>query len=274
MDNVNSSSPKKTGLTRSKSRIDVNSILTSSSHDLIELQKSIAIRRTGTVLSRKKILKTDHFFTGINMDLECLLLGAPNFRQTDLNIYGVAQPSTTGLSTVLSLLDCAPIIPDDQPHVTPSNSAKTCVWFSTREEPLVYVNEKPFVLREEESPFKNINMFTGISSERLEHLEVRLKQEILKEAARYHGLILVHEELEDGKIIPTWISTQCVRTPREVFEHYKKQGYGVTYHRFPLTANQSPSSAYMDKLVASLKNVSASQSVVFSCGMGVGRSKE
>lgn len=149
---------------------------------------------------------------------ELKLFGAPNFRSTNLNIFGAAQPSSAGLATILRVLGCAPCdhlniteatagnvltVPEDTTS-TNSNSTdvllpdsipkKRTIWFSTREEPIIYVNDTPFVLRDLASPFVNIKSYTGISSNRLESVENRLKADILAEAKRNHGLLLVHDE--------------------------------------------------------------------------------
>lgn len=145
---------------------------------------------------------------------ELKLFGAPNFRSTNLNIFGAAQPSSAGLSTILRVLGCAPcdhiqnesdidgllqVSPSICDHNTNNNNScstnrKRTIWFSTREEPIVYVNETPFVLRDLASPFVNIKSYTGISAHRLESVEKRLKADILAEAKRNHGLLLVHDE--------------------------------------------------------------------------------
>lgn len=131
---------------------------------------------------------------------ELKLFGAPNFRSTNLNIFGAAQPSSAGLSTILRVLGCAPCN-----HNSSQNDfceilnhlhegGKRTIWFSTREEPIIYINETPFVIRDLSSPFVNIKSYTGISAQRLESVENRLKADILLEAQRNHGLILVHDE--------------------------------------------------------------------------------
>lgn len=131
---------------------------------------------------------------------ELKLFGAPNFRSTNLNIYGAAQPSSDGLTTILRVLGCAPCDHSDSDFLTVedlniNNSArKRTIWFSTREEPIIYVNDTPFVLRDLASPFVNIKSYTGISANRLESVENRLKADILAEAQRNHGLLLVHDE--------------------------------------------------------------------------------
>jgi hypothetical protein len=89
--------------------------------------------RTGSVLSRGCILKTDNFPSGRALDLDLSVQGAPNFRaprscQGDhaLNVYGVAQPRMQGLKAILSILKCKP----------GTQNPTRVVWFSTREEPV------------------------------------------------------------------------------------------------------------------------------------------
>jgi hypothetical protein len=56
------------------------------------------------------------------------------------------------------------------------------MWFNMREEPMVYINGLPFVLREQQRPMKNLQEYAGIDAERLERMEARLKQDVLGEA--------------------------------------------------------------------------------------------
>lgn len=59
----------------------------------------------------------------------------------------------------------------------------TAVWHNMREEPVVYINGRPFVLREEARPFKNLREYAGIDPHRLEKMERRLKLDILQEVS-------------------------------------------------------------------------------------------
>jgi len=98
---------------------------------------SVVKGRTGSVLSRGFILKTDHYPSGRALDLELNIHGAPNFRaprQGNLNVYGVAQPRTQGLRAILSILRCRPNAP----------SPTRVVWFCTREEPIAIVSYEAF----------------------------------------------------------------------------------------------------------------------------------
>jgi hypothetical protein len=176
-------------------------------------------KRHGSVLGQDIILKSEHFFKGINglkynhkkfvgmnrVEGELKLFGAPNFRSTNLNVYGAAQPSSAGLATILRVLGCAPCTHnahpmdfearlDSQDSFNSPIQRKRAIWFSTREEPIIYVNDTPFVLRDLANPFVNIKSYSGINASRLESVEKRLKADILAEARRNHGLLLIHDE--------------------------------------------------------------------------------
>lgn len=102
---------------------------TSTDSPLIRSEANIVKTRTGSVLSRGMILKSDHYPSGRALQLDITLQGAPNFRapkQGNLNVFGAAQPRLQGLKAILSVLGCRPDCSD------PSR----CIWFSTREEPI------------------------------------------------------------------------------------------------------------------------------------------
>ncbi|KAG5721301.1 hypothetical protein E4T56_gene9565, partial [Termitomyces sp. T112] len=112
---------------------------------------------------------------GRALDLDLNVHGAPNFRAPrirDFNVFGAAQPRTQGLRAILSILRCRPGTPN-QSHV---------VWFSTREEPIVYISGRPFVLRDASEPRRTLSL--SDRAENLEAIETRLKNDILQEAAR------------------------------------------------------------------------------------------
>ena len=133
---------------------------------------------------------------GRALDLDLNVHGAPNFRaprNVNLNVFGVAQPRTQGLRGILSVLRCRPNIPNPT-HV---------VWFCTREEPIgvsainltftdtpdymlahrsVYISGRPFVLRDAAEPRRTLKM--SDRAENLEGIELRLKNDILSEAAK------------------------------------------------------------------------------------------
>ncbi|KAL1914564.1 uncharacterized protein VTP21DRAFT_8189 [Calcarisporiella thermophila] len=229
--------------------------------DLLNVVSGVVSNRHGSVLTRGNILKADHFPSGRNPHLDFHLQGAPNFRMVDLNVFGVAQPTTLGLSTILAVLNC---------HPKSSGSAR-CVWVSTREEPLVYLNGSPYVLRDASAPFQNLRIYSGISASRLEMMEERLKADIIKETKRMGGLLLVHDELDDGSVVPCWIAADTVQSPREVFTSFQEQGYKVRYARIPISPDQAPEDNYLDEYVNVIKELPPTDPLIFNCGMGVVR---
>ena len=131
--------------------------------------------------------------TGRALDLDISLTGAPNFRSprqkpnssaAQLNVFGVAQPRINGLKAVLSILGCAPgSSPLDMVNAAPTKLKQSrCIFFSTREEPVIYLSGRPFVLRDASDPTEALAL--SDRAENLEAIEKRLKDDILVEAAK------------------------------------------------------------------------------------------
>lgn len=246
---------------------------TGPSVDLVELIKrsepSVVKARTGSVLSRGFILKTDHYPSGRALDLDLNVHGAPNFRAPrigGLNVFGAAQPRTQGLRAILSILGCRPNTPNPS-HV---------VWFSTREEPIVYISGRPFVLRDASEPRRTLAL--SDRAENLEAIENRLKNDILQEATRYGGVVLTHNEVAadsgEGAILPTWtaVDNNNVKTSRELWEYMKSQGWNVDYHRIPISPDRPIEDNYLDAYLRVIKATDPLETaLVFSCGMGAVR---
>lgn len=130
--------------------------------------------RGGSVLGKKTILKSDHFPGCQNKRLTPQIDGAPNYRQAgSLHVHGVAIPTIDGIRNVL-----------DHIGAQKNGKQKRVLWHNLREEPVVYINGRPFVLRDVERPFSNLE-YTGINRGRVEQMEARLKEDILQEAARW-----------------------------------------------------------------------------------------
>ena len=101
-------------------------------------------------------------------------------------------------------------------------------------------------------------------------MENRLKSDILREASRYSGVILVHEETDD-QVLPMWIAASDVQTPRDLFESVAADGCRLQYHRVPVASDQSPSDAYLDRFVSIISSLPVDAAIVFNCGMGAVR---
>lgn len=158
-------------------------------------------------LSPRGGVQEDHFPAGMRRIFDHRVTGAPNFRQVPgTTLWGVGQPTLHGVRAILNHLG-----------TRRGDVHQRVLWINLREEPLVYINMRPFVLRDAERVFSNIGEYSGITAERLEDMEWRMKEDIVREAERQGGNIVVHEETEDRVVLPSWesIAPGSVYTPME-----------------------------------------------------------
>lgn len=179
------------------------------------------------------------------MSLEERIDGAPNYRGLlistirSLNtprssrkecdgprIYGIGMPTMEAIRSVMI-----------KTGIEKSHDRKL-LWTSLREEPVVYVNGRPYVLRLFANPMKNLEA-TGIIRERVEAMEERMKLDIINELRYYDGRVLLHDEegdISNFTIIPIWetVSEDDVMTPLDVYKVIQKEGYNIDYLRIPM----------------------------------------
>jgi hypothetical protein len=226
--------------------------------------------RRGALLSDGMILKKDHFLSGFNDSFPVFIAGAPNFRQepSGLPLYGVGQPTISGMRTMLNEL-----------KLYSSSDDRKAIWINLREEPVIWINSRPFVLREAEYPFQNITDFEGMSADRLARIEDRLKAEILAEAEQSNWNIVVHDEMDmkgEKKLRPNFESAnkKCVKTSAEVALQLQKEGYSISFQRLPMTAEGSFDDDQVDSLLAIIQEArqTPNTALIFNCQMGRGRS--
>eukprot|EP00897_Mesotaenium_endlicherianum_P000190 jgi/Mesen1/10171/ME000076S09681 len=276
---------------------------------------TILANRSGSVLGLQTVLKSDHCPGCQSLNLEERVDGAPNFRRIrGFPVYGVANPTVDGIRAVLKKVTAAAAAATAAAHgaaqafspgflpgsgdaahpngsgpgsdagtggtAPPGNGAAApaarVLWHNMREEPMVYINGKPFVLREMERPFKNMLEYSGIDKQRVEQMEARLKEDVLREAATYDGAIMVNHETEDGEIFDVWErvtagATSSVQTPVEVYQSLQAEGYAVEYERVPITDGKAPKSRDFDALAQNIAAAGPSAALVFNCQMGRGR---
>ncbi|CAM6102777.1 unnamed protein product [Calypogeia fissa] len=223
--------------------------------------ETIVASRKGQVLGRQTVLKSDHCPGCQSMSLPERVEGAPNFREVaGFPVYGVANPTIDGIRAVLQ-------------RVGSGVGGRQVLWHNMREEPVIYINGKPFVLREVERPYKNMLEYTGIDTRRVEQMEGRLKEDVLREAAQYDGGIMVNHETDDGQIFDAWepINSNAVMTPLEVFKGFEAEGLPVVYARVPITDGKAPKSSDFDTLAEKIASAPSNTAFVFNCQMGRGR---
>ena len=86
-------------------------------------------------------------------------------------------------------------------------------------------------------------------------MENRLKQDILAEASRCGGRVLLHREESNlvsnqSEIIGYWetVTDGDVWTPAEVYANLKNLGYNIDYRRIPLTREREAIPADVDAI--------------------------
>ncbi|KAL6225589.1 hypothetical protein ACLB2K_004438 [Fragaria x ananassa] len=221
----------------------------------------VAALRKGEVLGSQTVLKSDHCPGCQNTNLPECVDGAPNFREVPgFPVYGVANPTIDGIRSVIQ-------------RIGGSKGGRPIFWHNMREEPVIYINGKPFVLREVERPYKNMLEYTGIDRERVERMEARLKEDILREAEHYKGAIMVIHETDDGQIFDAWehVDSGAIQTPLEVFKSLERDGFPIKYARVPITDGKAPKSSDFDKLAMNIASSTKATAFVFNCQMGRGR---
>ncbi|XAR63977.1 hypothetical protein NMG60_11024153 [Bertholletia excelsa] len=221
----------------------------------------VAAFRNGEVLGSQTVLKSDHCPGCQHPSLQERVEGAPNFREIPgFPVYGVANPTVDGIRSVIQ-------------RIGSCRGGRPVFWHNMREEPVIYINGKPFVLREVERPYKNMMEYTGIGRERVQRMEARLKEDILREAKRYDGAIMVIHETADGQIFDAWehVTSEVIQTPLEVFRCLELEGFPVKYARVPITDGKAPKSSDFDTLAMNIASASKDTAFVFNCQMGIGR---
>lgn len=220
--------------------------------------------RSGSVLGAHTILKIDHWGEA---KITSLVTGAPNLRRIpETNIYATAQPTLTALQSIVGMM-----------HEGLAGG-QTIFWVNVREEPVVYVNNEPYVLRDRYATLRNIKSYSGITRERLEDMERRLKADIISESGLFNHRLLVHCESAPGAIYPSWISLpgdeeQEVMTMGEIFSALNRVFPSLEYFRLPVTAEEALESGHCDAIASLvLEQASHNGYVIFNCQMGASRS--
>ncbi|KAG5415110.1 hypothetical protein IGI04_002677 [Brassica rapa subsp. trilocularis] len=221
----------------------------------------VAALRSGLVLGSQTVLKSDHSHGCRNASLRERVDGAPNFREVPgFAVYGVANPTVDGIRSVIE-------------RVWSLRGRRPVFWHNLREEPVIYINGIPFVIREVERPYKNMLGYKGTDRYTVEGVEALLKEDILREAIRYNGAIMVIHETEDQNVFDCWehVDAYSVQTPLEVFKNLETEGFPVKYTRVPVTDGKAPRSSDFDTLTWNIASASKDTAFVFNCQIGKGR---
>lgn len=85
---------------------------------------------------------------------------------------------------------------------------------SLHAEPIIYVNNRPFVVRQQDLPFNNLEI-TGIEPDEVEAMEQRLKADILQ--VRWHTLVPMVSPVAYPLL---FVRGFCYRTPLSTADEF------------------------------------------------------
>jgi len=235
--------------------------------------------RNGTVLDPSTLIKVDDYLFKLQASrpnwFPRRISGAEDLRLADgTSILGVAQPTLPGIRGILDSLNAGRNVLAASFESGAYANKKKVLWINLREEPLLYLNGRPVVLREREEPFRNMETFRGISESRLRDLEWRFKEDVVAEAQKCGGSVLLHEEEADNILVEKWESAppSAVMTAEDVFFQLRQEGYRVRYERLPCTSGQAPHPSFFDELLKFVMTTDRDTWVVFNCQSGNARS--
>ncbi|KAK6941169.1 hypothetical protein RJ641_030700 [Dillenia turbinata] len=230
------------------------------------VMEAIVKARNGSVLGKGSILKM-YFFPGQRTSSHIQIHGAPHVYKVDgYPVFSMATPTIAGAKEMLEYLGA-------QPGAEGSAGQKV-ILTDLREEAIVYINGTPFVLRELNKPVDTLK-HVGISGLVVEHMELRLKEDIVSEITQAGGRMLLHREeycpiSNHTSVVGYWenIFPDDVKTPAEVYAALKDEGYNMAYRRIPLTREREPLASDIDAIQYTKENNAGCYLFVSHTGFG------
>lgn len=202
-------------------------------------------------------------------DLEAQV-NAPNYRKMpDKPVHGVGQPTKQGFRDVVKHMN-----------------GKPTIWTNTRAEAVIYLEGKPYNLRQI-AGMENVDLKKGANGEEVEALEERLKGELLGKTIQVAEEVVVKGP--DGKPLmengrqktervtrSIAVTAENCQTTQEVVQELQADYPNFEYRRIPLSDEKSPNPASLDKVRDYINEMSAkygkdSPQFVFNCHQGKGR---
>ncbi|XP_023325849.1 paladin isoform X2 [Eurytemora carolleeae] len=196
--------------------------------------------------------------------------GAPNFRRLPgFPLFGTGQTTIQGFETCL------------EPVLKKYGDEKHIFWVNLRQEPVVYVNNKPFTARDPKNPSASI----GLNCNPINfHLEINnpeecaaIEQEFAEEIKKrgdefkfFKDQFGEHPE-ERATNVESTEKLECVTTVNEIYAAIKEKVPKLEPLRIPMNQEQAPAEANFDQIVAMLKDTTASCPVIFNCQAGISR---
>jgi len=198
--------------------------------------------------------------------------GAPNFRRMPgFPLFGTGQTTIEGFEKCL------------EPVIKKYGDEKHIFWVNLRQEPVVYVNNKPFTARDPKNlqiqidskdPNQDVNFHLEINNpEECSQMETDFAEEIRKrgEDFKYYKDQFGEHPEERATNEEMTEKLTGVTTINEIYAAIKEKVPKVEPIRIPMNQENSPAEENFDQIVAMLKDTTASCPVIFNCQAGISR---
>merc|ERR1711971_426946 len=185
--------------------------------------------------------------------------GAPNFRRLPgFPLFGTGQTTIDGFEKCL------------EPVLKKYGDEKHIFWVNLRQEPVVYVNGKPFTARDP----ANINFHLEINNpEETSKMETEFAEEVKKRGEDFKYYKDQFGEHPEERATNDEISEKLtgVTTLNEIYAAIKEKVPKLEPIRIPMNQEMAPAEENFDQIVAMLKDTTASCPVIFNCQAGISR---
>jgi len=198
--------------------------------------------------------------------------GAPNFRRMPgFPLFGTGQTTIEGFEKCL------------EPVLKKYGEEKHVFWVNLRQEPVVYVNNKPFTARDPKNlqiqidskdPNQDVNFHLEINNpEECSQMETDFAEEIRKRGEDFKYYKDQFGEHPEERATNEELTEKLtgVTTINEIYAAMKEKVPKIEPIRIPMNQENSPAEENFDQIVAMLKDTTASCPVIFNCQAGISR---
>lgn len=229
------------------------------------------VRYKSDKVLENSVIVMDHFFGIAKLPFN-LTENVLNYRRiSDKPIFGTAQCLEIGIRDVISSLQ---------------GEFDRAIWINLREEAVVYVSGRPFVVRHREKLLDNVE-YPGIEVDEITAIEAQVKRETQAEVRKANGLFMYWYEPQENvseENMEHISPDREIKTLVEVYENVAKSTeFDLRYARIPVSDETAPEEkdlddmvrlivpAFMNELGLNGTTSSAKTAVICNCQMGRGR---
>jgi len=186
--------------------------------------------------------------------------GAPNFRRLPgFPCFGTGQTTLEGFHKCL------------EPIEKKYGDEKFIYWVNLRQEPVIYVNGKPYTAREPEKLNYHVEIGNPEEIQKYEEAfaeEIKTRGPDFKYFQDQYGEHPEERAVDNKEIVE---KLGDVETLTNIFSNLKSKNEKVEALRIPLNQDTAPNESCFDQIVGILKSTSASTPIVFNCQAGISR---